>query len=230
MWCSSSNTTANKMPLLCWGWIWVIMCNLPSLYLRCRLTARCEGMSEVAGKGFSAAFEVHGGIDKPCSETWAGMKTSWNNQTLQTRSVCLFSDVILLMLALYTVLHISLYLEQCDKDRSAKKRRKEKKKKKKAEDKSKMSVSQRRRFFLPLPNTCKNAFAHLLCSLHLSVVRCNTWVSRKHESSWGKCLLICFRYCFIAVSSLTSSVKLPPHTEGSLYLTGIPQAQISKQH
>lgn len=131
MWCSSSNTTANKMPLLCWGWIWVIMCNLPSLYLRCRLTARCEGMSEVAGKGFSAAFEVHGGIDKPCSETWAGMKTSWNNQTLQTKSVCLFSDVILLMLALYTVLHISLYLEQCDKDRSAKKRRKEKKKRKK---------------------------------------------------------------------------------------------------
>lgn len=158
------------------------------------------------------------------------------------------SDVILLMLALYTVLHISLYLEQCDKDRLAKKKRR---KKKKADKKSKMSVSQRWRFsgnrerekkrnnkrklnslcFLPLLNTCKNALAHLLCFLHLSVVRCNTWVSRKqHESSWGKCLLICFRYCFIAVSSLTSSVKLPPHTEGSLYLTGIPQAQISKQH
>lgn len=57
------------MSLLCRAQILVIMCNLQSLYLRCRLPARYDGMSEVAGEGFSAAFEVHGGIDKPCSET-----------------------------------------------------------------------------------------------------------------------------------------------------------------
>lgn len=45
------------------------MGNLPSLYSRCRLSARCEGMSEGAGEGFRAVFEVLGGIDKPCSET-----------------------------------------------------------------------------------------------------------------------------------------------------------------
>ena len=45
------------------------MGNFPSLHLRCRLSARCEGMSEGAGEGFSSAFEVLGGIDKPRSET-----------------------------------------------------------------------------------------------------------------------------------------------------------------
>lgn len=45
------------------------MGNLLSLYLCCRLSARCEGMSEGAGEGFSAAFEVQGGIDKSQSET-----------------------------------------------------------------------------------------------------------------------------------------------------------------
>lgn len=45
------------------------MDNLPPLDLCCRLSARCEGMSEGAGERFSAAFEVLGGIDKPHSET-----------------------------------------------------------------------------------------------------------------------------------------------------------------
>lgn len=44
------------------------MGNFPLLYLR-SFSARCEGTSEGAGEGFSAAFEVPGGIDKPCSET-----------------------------------------------------------------------------------------------------------------------------------------------------------------
>lgn len=53
----------------------------------------------------------------------------------------------------------------------------------------------------------------------LSFVRCNAWVSlKRRKSSQGKCLLIRFRYCFIAVSSLTSSLTVPLHTQGSLHL------------
>lgn len=73
--------------------------------------------------------------------------------------------------------------------------------------------------FALLPNTSKSAFAQRLCSLQLSVVRCNAWVSlKRRKSSQGKCLLMRFRYCFIAVSSLTSSLTVPLHTQGSLYL------------
>lgn len=84
----------------------VIMCNLRRPYLRCRLSARCEGMSEGAGEGFDAAFEVCPGIDRPRSETRAGMKTSWNNQT-KTVSLPPWCSS-LLMSALHTVARINL--------------------------------------------------------------------------------------------------------------------------
>lgn len=82
-------------------------------------------------------------------------------------------------------------------------------------------TKRKKKCFAFLPNICMSVYAHpsFLLSVPLSVLRCNTWASwKKHESSWGKCLLICFRFCFIAVSSLTSSMNLPSQTEGSLYL------------
>lgn len=133
MWCSNDNTTAKNMSLLRWSQISVIMGNLQSLYLRCRLPARCEGTSEGKGEGFSAAFEVLGGIDKPCSETWAGMKTSWNNQclhTLQTKSVFFSFWCNSHVGSAHSLAHQSLSTaEQCSK------------RCRKADQKSKMSVS-----------------------------------------------------------------------------------------
>jgi len=155
-------------------------------------------MSEGAGEGFSATFEVLGGTDKH-NETWTGMKTSWNNQCLQTphSKLCFLS--FWCNSSHVGSLHSLAYQSLSTTDWCCK-------------------------------NARKSAFSHHLpCSLHLSVLRCNTWATwKKHESSWGKCVLICFRLGFIAVSSLTSSMKLPSQRDIVVSL-GIPQAQISKQ-
>ena len=50
------------MSLLFGAQILVIICNVPLLYLRCRLSAKCERMSKGAGEGFIAVFEVLGEV------------------------------------------------------------------------------------------------------------------------------------------------------------------------
>lgn len=85
------------------------MGNLPSFYLRGRLSARCEEMSEGAGEGFSASFEVLGGIAAKPEQVWrqAGTISVFRHHT---KLISLPSDITLLMLDLYTVLHIRLNL------------------------------------------------------------------------------------------------------------------------
>lgn len=96
----------------------VIMGNLPFLYLCCRLSARCSWGNGGAGECFCDVFEVLGGTDKHCNETWTGMKTSWNNLYLQMQHdrLCFhshtYSDVILHMYGIFvqSCMKVSIYI------------------------------------------------------------------------------------------------------------------------
>lgn len=178
-----------KTSLFCHAQISVIMCN----HHLCRFSGSCEGVSKGSVEELRAVWSVWQ-IDKLASETRAGR----NPQTPQTRRACL-------------ILMSPFLLQNSEKKNTPKHFWMELLKF--CQSALQFDSRHKGELFVRRLNTCKRAFAQF------SVVRCNTCVSlKRRESSQGKCPWMCFRYCFIAVSSLTSSTKLPLDTKRSLYL------------